>query len=197
MSKTKKRPFLPDASFRFDETSILMFRTNMLNYEFVAALNQARELQLARVDDIPIESAYYPCFSQYDPAARLAFVVIDRSTQETCNPCMGYYDKMMLVNGRDAFDYQRALYEDITGPRPEPPASDILGHMQWQNMNDLADGIFVADTFCFDERRGVSTSMHAGPPETMSKNTQAYLSKLKKFISSTFETLEWHLCEDS
>lgn len=196
MSKSKKRPFLPDASFRFDETSILMFRTNMLNYEFVAALNQACELQLARVDDIPIESACYPCFSQYDSAARLAFVAIERSKQETCNPCMGYYDKMLLVNGRDAFEFQQRLYGSLAGDRPEPPAQNILEHMQWQNMNDLGDGIFAVDTFCFDERRGVSTSMYPGAPEAMPKNTQTYLAKLKKFISSTFENLEWHLCEE-
>lgn len=196
MSKTKKRPFLPPATLHFDDTSVLMFRTNMLNYEFVAALNQACELQLARVDDIPIESASHPCFSQYDPRARLAFVVIDRPAQEGCCPCMEYYDKMMLVNGRDAFDHQHALYQSLTCPRPEPPAANILEHMQWQNMNDLADGIFAADTFCFDERRGVSTSMHAGPPEAMPKHAQAYLAKLKKFFSSTLEALEWHLCEE-
>lgn len=196
MSKAKKRPFLPDASFKFAETAILMFRTNMLNYEFVSALNQAYDLQLSRVDDIPIESAYYPCFSQYDPAARLAYVMIERSTQKTCHACFEYYDKLLLVHGRDAFDFQQRLYSDLTSTRPEPKAHQILEHLHWQDLNDLSDGIFASDFFHFDEQQCLATSMYTGAPEDMPKNTQTFLNKLKKFISSTFESLEWHLCEE-
>lgn len=196
MSKAKKRPFLPDATFQFDETAILMFRTNMLNFEFVSALNQAYDLQLARVDDIPIESACYPCFSQYDPAARLAYVMIERSTQATCSPSFEYYDKLLLIHGRDAWDFQQRIYGDLSGVRPEPAANQILEHMHWQDLNDLNDGIFEAATFCLDEGRGVATSMYAGAADKMPKAIQAYMAKLRKFIGSTFEALEWHLCEE-
>lgn len=196
MPKATKRPFLPEATFKLPKAAILLFRTNMLNYEFVAALNRACDLQLARVDDIPIESACHPCFSQYHESARLAFVLIEHSAQADGNAIFDYYDKMLIIHGRDAFDFQHKLYHDLTDSRPEPAAHRLLEHQHWQDLNDLSDGVIATDYFHFDEQTCLDTSICPGAPKAMPKQAQAFLDILSKFAKSTFKSLELHLCED-
>ena len=53
MARTKSPQFIPDPIFSFDDTAIVMFNTNMMNHEFAAKLNDALQLKLTRIDDIP------------------------------------------------------------------------------------------------------------------------------------------------
>lgn len=200
MSKQKKSQFLPDATFTFDDTAIVMLRTNFLNFEFVKALNEACDLQLSRVWDLTIDNADYPCFSHYNEHTRLAFVMLESPFEPTKTKEEGevfsYYDKMLLIRGRDAWDFQTKFYNTVSTSRPEPDHSQPLNHDIWEHENNLREGIFVSDTFCFSPQRGLSTSLHHGPKETMPRSTTSYVNKLSTFLAATFKLLQWHLCDE-
>lgn len=198
MSKQKKSQFLPEATFTFDDTAIVMLRTNFLNFEFVKALNEACGLQLSRVWDLEVDGANHPCFSHYDEHTRLAYVVLecppDHSATKEKGDVFEYYDKMLLIRGRDAWDFQTSFHDIVSHPRPEP--EQPLSHDIWENENNLREGIFVADTFCFSTRRGFSTSLYQGPRDSIPRVITTYSNKLNAFLDKTFNKLQWHLCDE-
>ena len=193
--KKRGMPFLPDAIFTFDDTAAVMFRTSYLNHEFVSALNAAYKLRMSRVGDIELEEGDHPCYSYYDELSRLAYVVVGRPSGVDGTGCFDYYDKLLLVRGRDAWDFQQRLYEDLLGSRPEPAINEPLERQHWEMLNQLNEGVFGLDTFGFG-RRGTSTSLYGGPAERMPRATAAYLKRLQSFLTVLFDTLQWHLCNE-
>lgn len=193
--KKRGRPFLPDAIFTFNDTAAVMFRTTYLNHEFVSALNAAYRLRLSRVADIELKGGDHPCYSYYDEHARLAYVVIGRPVSEDNTGCFGYYDKLLLVRGRDAWDFQQRIYSDLTEPRPEPSTDEPLDRQHWEMLNQLNEGAFVLDTFCFGQQ-GAVTSMYSGPIEDMPHKTAVFIKNLQSFLTSLFDNLQWHLCNE-
>lgn len=196
MPRKKPTQFLPDATFTFEDTAVLMFRTSYLNYQFVMGLNKAYGLELSRVNDMELNETAYPCYSFNDDYGHLAYVMIERSGAGVSDRIFDYYDKMLLVRGFCCWEIQKRVYSDIVEGVPEPPASDLLEHRRWLLSNGFRQGIFGVDTFGFSRRRGNTTSLYTGPAETMPKPTATYLNRLHKFLEATFDTLQWHLCED-
>lgn len=192
--KKRRTPFLPDATFTFEDTAAVMLRTSFQNHQFVAAFNAAYRLRLSRVDDLRLENGDHPCYSHYDDLARLAYVVVARPAVATGPDSFDYYDKLLLIRGRDAWDFQQRFYADLTEPRPAPPLDEPLARQHWELLNQLNEGVFGLDTFGFSTRQGIATTLHIGPVEVMPRSTTAYLKRLQAFLSTLFETLQWHLC---
>ena len=196
MPRKKQSPFLPDATFSFEDTAVLMFRTSYLNYQFVMEFNKAHTLALSRVEDIVLNEAEYPCFSYNDDYSHMAYVMIERSKVGTPDRVFDYYDKLLLVRGRDSWDFQQKLLDGMHQRGPEPSSADMLEHRRWVLSNNFNQGIFGIDSFGFSQRRGTSTSLYTGPAENMPKATATFLNRLHKFLETTFDILQWHLCED-
>lgn len=196
MPRKKSSQFLPDATFSFEDTAVLMFRTSYLNYQFVMGLNKTYQLQLSRVDDLDLNDIPYPCFSYNDEYGHLAYVVIERSASYPGDRIFEYYDKMLLVRGFRSWEIQNHIFLDINEGKVEPPSSELLEHRRWVLANSFKKDIFGVDTFGFSRRRGTNTSLHTGPAENMPKPTATYLNRLHKYLETTFDTLQWHLCED-
>lgn len=196
MPRKKPTQFLPDATFTFEDTAVLMFRTSYINYQFVMGLNKAYQLQLSRVDDLDLNGVPYPCFSWGDEYGHLAYVVIERSATNPTDRIFDFYDKMLLVRGFRSWEIQDNIFRDINEGMAEPPSSELLEHRRWVLANSFKQGIFGVDTFGFSRRKGNSTSLYSGPAESMPKPTATYLNRLHKYLETTFDTLQWHLCED-
>lgn len=193
-------PFLPDAIFTFDDTAAVMLRTTCLNHEFVSAFNAAYRLRMSRVADIELEGGNYPCYSYYDELARLAYVVVARPAVMSGQDYYNGNDKLLLVRGRDAWDFQQQLYSDLSRSpqqedRDEPPADEPLMRQHWELLKQLHESVFSLDTFSFGSR-GISTSMYTGPAERMPRSTAVYLKRLQTFLATLFDTLQWHLCNE-
>jgi len=196
MTRRKPSHHLIDPTFTFDDTAVLMFRTNYRNYQFIMELNKAYQLELARIEDIDIDGTLYPCFSYYDEYSRLAYVMIERSMTDASDHVFEYYDKMLLVRGRDSWVFQKQIYTNAVENLPEPEPADLLDHRRWVLANQFKEGIFGVDTFSFSSRKGLATSLCPGPADTMPKATVTYMNRLRKFLDATFEAFQWHLCDE-
>ena len=64
--KKKQLPKLPDPVFSFQDTAIVMMRTQDLAYQTAILLNEAYRLQLSRINDIYIGNTPHPCFFYHD-----------------------------------------------------------------------------------------------------------------------------------
>lgn len=195
MARTKSPQFIPDPIFSFDDTAIVMFNTNMMNHEFAAKLNDALQLKLTRIDDIPIEDAVYPCFSCYDDETRLAFVLIERSPFGDSDPTFGPYEKMLLIRGRDAWDIQKQLYDAFLNNISEPNSDDIYEHRMWNQLHYFTSGIFDMATIRFNSPNGPETSLYQGVPDKMPARTETYIKNLKKYLTILFEQIQSYVVD--
>lgn len=218
MQIVKKAPaILPDPILTFDDTAILMLGTKFLSYEFALAFNDAYGCQLSRITDIDINNASHPAFFYYSAPQWLAYIVIQRPSQSSPDPAFADYDKIVLIHGRDAWDFQERFYEDMhlrqfgisTGTAAEPDPTDRLEHRHWQLLNRLANGINAIDTFGFSSRRGTSTSLRLHDteptlfpleqPEASATENRAishYCDLLQQFLSGLFNILPYYLSAD-
>ncbi len=194
MPPTPKNRYFDDPEFKFDNTAIVLLNTSFANYEFVAALNQAYNLSLTRIDDLVLDVTSYPCFIYQDSVAWLYFVMLERSSFTPANAVFEYYDKMLLIRGRDAKYFQQRLYDDLTLPRPEPPTDELQLHHRWELLNMLCEGVFEPVTFNLKDSLGLTqTSLYSGPDGAMPRRLQTFISQLRQFLTDAFATFEWHL----
>ncbi len=121
---------MAELSLTFSDTAFLLWETQSPNYEFAEYINRLYNLALSRQSDLQLsDGTTCPFFLYYDELASLLYVLID-------NPRSGIfadfanYDKIMLLNGRDAFDQQQVIYDDYA-THHFPPADDDL--LQWQH----------------------------------------------------------------
>lgn len=184
-----KTTYLPNPVFTYRDTAIVLLRTSFIHYEMAMQLNDAHKLRLARVPDLRLSDGDHPCFSYNDSSARLAYVLLDIPTNKQRNKCFEFYDKMLLIRGRDSWEFQAKLYQAATSAHPEPEAAKMLAHRRWVLENMLNNGIFTIDTFDF-RADAAKTSLHAGDPATMPKSVATYLKELKKFTDELFSQLE-------
>lgn len=121
---------MAELSLTFTDTAFLLWETQSPNYEFAEYINQLYNLALSRQPDLQLsDGTTCPFFLYYDELSSLLYVLID-------NPRSGIfadfanYDKIMLLNGRDAFDQQQVIYDDYATHHFPPAADDLL---QWQH----------------------------------------------------------------
>ena len=214
--KKKRPPILPDPVFTFDDTAIVMLRTQDFAFELAILLNEAYNIELSRIDDIYIGDTPYPCFFFHDAAAWLAYLLIARPLHSDVDPAFSNYDKMLLIRGRDSWCFQQTLYDDMRnrrygnalGPATEPDPSDLLQHYHWEQCNRLSENIQQIDIFGFSSRHQVSTLRLANAEPTLfpveasvakaSENRAIanYHKQLQQFLSNTFDALSVHLCDE-
>ena len=209
--KKKQVPKLPDPVFTFDDTAIVMLQTRGPAYQLAIQLNEAYNLQLARIDDIEIDYTPFPCFFFHDEPAWLAYILIARTGDI---PAFADYDKIPLIRGRDAWRFQQTIYDDIhsrrygmaLGPATEPDASDLLEHYHWEQLNQLSDTIHDIDIFGFSRRRPIVSTMRLTndaptlfPVEESAARASeqraiaAYHKLLQSFLTQFFDALHSHL----
>ena len=215
--KKKRPPILPAPVFTFDDTAIVMMRTRDLAFRLAILLNEAYNLQLARIDDIYIDDLPYPCFFFNDEEAWLVYILIAQPLTDNPRPAFDNYDKMLLIRGRDSWDFQQQLYDDIhsrryglaLGNAAEPATDDLLAHSQWENCNRLSEGIQTIDIFGFGTRRETISTLRLTddaptlfPVEASATKTSEnraianYHKQLQTFLTQTFDALHIHLCDE-
>ena len=196
MKNKKNNVLLSDATFTFDDTAVLMLQTQYHNFELAIALNSTYHLRLARVDNEGLQNIIPPCFSFYDDDTNLAYVLIDKSLQHTPDSPFAPYDKMLLIRGVKAWDFQQMLYNDLQMRQPEPDPDNYMDHQHWQQICQLKEYIFATDTFSFSPVTGTQTSLCPNGIVNMPKATAAYLKRLQKYLQKLFDVFIWLLCID-
>lgn len=184
-----RHPYLQDSVFKFEDTAMVLIQTNYLNYQFIHAFNQAYRLRMERVDDIELPDGKYPCFLYFNEVSLLTYVVLEVPVAP--------YNLMLLIRGRDAWDFQQLFYKNFTEGAPEPDPSDISLHLDWERLNDFQGNLFSVDTFCFSPTRGQSSSLVFNTNPSVLRKRQSFLHRLKNYSTELFQTLEWHLSEDN
>ena len=187
-------PYHPCLNFTFDDTAFVMFHTSYLNYKFSMLLNSTFNLHLTRVDNMGLNGSEYPCFSYYDSDKKMFFTVIERCANGCAHPIFDYYDKMLVIRGRDAFDFQNMMFDALKNNATEPESYNLIAHRQWVMNNQIRKGIFDIDTFSFRAKDGWKTSLHNGSADTMGKAVSTYMKSMHKLAKDLlFETLYNHL----
>lgn len=193
MPNPTSRRYFDNPLFSFNDTAVILLKTSFMNHEAAISLNEAYSLALTRIDDIELDGGQYPVYIYQNDATRLSYVMLCAPHGGAANPCFDYYDKMVFVRGRDAQQFQRRLYDDLTLPHPEPPAADPLGHSHWELLTLLSQGVFEPATVSFARSGEPVTSLYGGPAASMPPKLQKQLKQLKKFLADLFSTFEWHL----
>lgn len=196
MARKKGKTYLPNSRFTFDETAIVMLKSSLRHYELAINLNRAFNLRLARVPDLQMPDGNYPCFGYYSEQTRLAFVLIEKPNNGLENKGFNIYDKMLLIGGRDAWKFQKRLYDSIHNPEKEPEPSDLLNHRRWVLNNQLISDVFTIDIFGFSERKGKFSSLYEGPEENCPAKIDKYLKNLMKLLDNLFNELEASIDSD-
>lgn len=193
-AQTPPSRYFEDPVFSFNKSAVVMLNTTFFNFEFAMALNSSYGLKLLRIDDCPVGDAAYPCFIYHDDTTLLSFVMLDRSPSQTSDPVFDLYDKMLIVRGRDALQFQQQFYDDVTTRIAEPPADELLQHEHWLALSRMSENIIDAATFSFQSPNGTPlTSLHPDTQQPMPRKLTTYLGRMKQFLTSTFQTFEWHL----
>lgn len=209
-TKKKNTTFLPDARFSLADTAVLMFRTSFVNYEFVMHLNESFGLKLARVrvecynpdnwgvqtEDLCLVDGIHPLYSYYQESSRMAFVLIDKPLMQKGYNYFNFYDKMLLIKGRDAWKMMETIYAASVANAVEPEPQNLLDYRRWVLCNQMSTGIFSTDTFDFRKSTVPATSLFDGDAAKMPKSVATYLKNLKAFLVDTFKTLETYICEE-
>ena len=216
--KKKRPPILPDPVFSFDDTAVVMMRTNDQAFQLAILLNEAYDLQFSRIDDIYIGDTLYPCFLYHDEPAWLVYILIARPTTADAAPAFAEYDKMLLIRGRDSWNFQQTLYDNMRdrrygnalGTAAEPDSTDLLAHSQWELRNRLSENVQQIDIFGFSRRREpISTLRLANDEPTLfpvegttakaseSRAIADYHKQLQAFLLQTFDALHIHLCDEN
>lgn len=214
----KKRPLqLLDPVFTFDDTAIAMMRTHDYAYQTAILLNEAYRLQLTRIKDIYIGDTPHPCFFYHDEPAWLVYILIARPQNAIADPAFAEYSRMLLIRGRDSWDFQQRLYDDIhsrhygiaLGPAAEPDPTDLLEHLYWERFNRLAQAVTDIDIYGFGRRAPVSTLRLANSEPTLfpveattakaseNRAIASYHKTLQNYLNQTFEALHIHLSEEN
>ena len=127
---------LAELSLTFSRTAFLLWETKTANYNFADWFNRLYNVSLARNCDLVLPGDFTcPFFSYFDEVKGLLFVFIDNPHRKLDSP-LSPYDKVMLINGRDAFEYQKLIYDDYASRALPPPADELL---EWQRYNMLCE----------------------------------------------------------
>ena len=214
--KKKYAPKLPDPVFTFDDTAIVMMRTQDYAYQTAILLNEAYRLRLSRINDIYIGDTPHPCFFYHDEPAWLVYILIAHPQNAIPDPAFAEYSQMLLVRGRDAWRFQQKLYDDVhsrhygiaIGPAAEPDPTNLIDHLYWERHNRLAEAIPTIDIFGFSHRGTISTLRLSGSTPTLfpveastvnateNRAISGYHKQLQTFLNQTFEALHGHLCDE-
>lgn len=193
MQTSNPNRYFDNPVFNLHDTAVVLFKTSFMNHEAAISLNEAYHLNLTRIDDLTLDGKTYPVYIYHSTASRMSFIMLAEPSSGISNPCFSYYDKMLFIRGRDARQLQRKIYDDLSTPRTEPPASELLNHSHWELLNLLNQGIFEPATLTFLPNGTPVTSLYSGPEDKMPRKLRTQIKQLKEFFTDLYSAFEWHL----
>lgn len=175
---------------------MLLWHTNLLNYEFALFLNKIYGLNLARTYNMPFDFGdkwcECPLFCYSDEMNRLTFVLIDRPQGVIPHPVFANYDKILLIRGTLAYDTMKSIFKDMNDRIGEPDETEILSHRRWRVMNQFGLGIFLCDYFDFSSLRKPSSNRYNGNGVRLTQ----FMYDLRDLLKEFFVILEYHLTDE-
>lgn len=155
ITKSNSRKQLQDLSFTLEDNAFVLFATRYDIIEFAVRLNHLYDLRLWREEDILLtsDSGFEPCafYSCMDSRRGLFFALIDNPYRNVAGFSVTEYDKILVINGRDAFDMQMSIYEDCcTLAHRSVREGDYLGlQFEARRYNFVSEGIILTEYFDF------------------------------------------------
>lgn len=138
---------MAELSLTFAETAFLLWETQSPNHEFAEHFNKLYDLSLSREEDLNLsDGSTCPFFLYYDEPHVLLYALID-------NPLQGMmadfarYDKIMIINGRDAFERQQDIYRDYATHSFPPAADNLLQMQRYELLQEARRNIFTVHYF--------------------------------------------------
>lgn len=143
MRSSDRHNILNEKEFIPENTAVILLNTSLFDYEFAAALNRIFRLELARDKDIDIFSAFScPFFYYFDDDTHLLSMLIENTNIHPIDSLLAEYDKILLINGRDAFDFQRRIFASLS--RDPRLLSAVGGTLVYQ----IGESDSALDTLC-------------------------------------------------
>lgn len=178
----------PDPTFTTENTSVMLFRTNFQNYEFVMALNDAFGLRLTRIGRQTVAEYRYPYFFYFDEVTKLTYLTFDADHKLRKNDVFSQYDKMLVIRGRDAWKKVLRIYDEIMDPSMTHDEEDMFQQIHYENVEALRKGIFIIDGFSFSRKQGPMTTLNHGQSGSIPKSATTRMNSIKRF---TLEVLNY------
>lgn len=127
--------------FDTKNSACLLWKTEMPNYQFVAAFNDLFETHLSRQEDIEIFGTNtFPIFIYFNEVSQLYYFLID-NIDHKIDPVLKDFDFVMIINGRDAFEKQIALYNDFYNQQSIFGFEDYLSKVHHTNLTEFKQHI--------------------------------------------------------
>lgn len=143
----RRSPHLAELSLDFSRTFFLLWETNNANYEFADKFNHLYSVSLAREQDLQLsQEIECPYFCFFDELRGLLYVFID-NPHHNSDSFWARYDKIMLINGRDAFEQGRLIYDDYATHAAPPSPDDLLGMERYNLLQNARSDIFTVHYF--------------------------------------------------
>lgn len=163
---------ISELSLTFTKTAFLLWETHGSSYDLANCLNKLYRLDLQRQDDLKMGEKSYPFFFHYDPPRGLLFVMIDVSGDKRL---LQKYDKILIVNGRDAFDLQKQIYSEYAEHLFRPQENNLQEIRRYEMLQEAKEEVYTVQ---FVDYRDAEASNH--PMELTIKTDPTALAPQKK-----------------
>lgn len=172
---------IEDESPRDYSVAMLMFHNVAPNYAFVDDLNHLYNLQLGRINDMPLDGANWPIFTYHDSLFKLSYYLIERPLgHETPISTWTAGHKLLIVIGDRAGSVVEAIHNEFCSATSTADPTDLLAA---EHANLLADmlGSFTTTTI-------IDTSAPA--PAGISKKAQREYDALCNLIDEILDYID-------
>lgn len=178
--------------FSLEDTAIVMFKTNYQNYEMAMHLNDTFGLHLARMrKDLKHIDGPHAYYSYYDSYRRLTYLLIDCAQSPTQHSVFSYYDKMLLIRGFDNWNTQDQILQKTKFGMPEPEPHQLCEYRHWKMCQEMRTRIFDANSFCFSQNRGLSSSIFPNNDLPKHRKVVLFLDTMQAYLKELFVELEY------
>lgn len=173
-----------------DDSAVLTWNTSYDAGSFVFALNRLYNFKFERDKDLNVNligrHITCPCFTYTDSARQLFFVlIVNPKFAGGFGGQANYFDFILIINGRDAWDIQSSIFSDFTAPLPDPDPFDWDSIPRNDTLLRLRNQIIQTDYFDFRDPDNPNSSIYNNFPTQTANKISKYFTE----ISDTLMTI--------
>ena len=141
-------------SYTLRNAGIVALRTTLYAFQCAAMLNRLYGWRLRRDMDFTVNDMgghgdqLCPFFFHLDETTRLLYFLVDTPPAQGIDPTLDIYDKLLVINGDNAYEPMRRLYDDFTQTaRRDMSHADETERRQERMRVDMAKNDIIAADF--------------------------------------------------
>ena len=176
-----------ELEFNTSNSSCLLWKTVVPNYEFVAQFNEVFNTALTRTEEIEIfGNTGFPMFTYCSALKQLTYLLIDNVDNKIDEALKGY-DKILIINGRDAFENQIQIYNDFYSEQSIWGFEDQLTRMHHESVAAFKQ--YVAKLDYFNYQGPLDKVLLVGNKRKNARATSSSLANKTSDMDECFECL--------